>query len=110
METPATANDERLLRWATTCAVLVATLLVFTKLGAFLLTQSVSVLASLLDSLMDVGASFINLLAVRYSLQPPDAEHRFGHGKAESIAAMVVANLTSPIRSDRHKFRSRNSS
>ena len=80
-----------MLKQATSIAVTVATLLVFTKLWAFLVTQSVSVLASLLDSLMDVGASFINLLAVRYSLQPPDAEHRFGHGKAESVAGLAQA-------------------
>jgi ferrous-iron efflux pump FieF len=87
-----TGNDEeRLLRRATVPAVLVAALLVTTKLAAFLVTQSVSVLASLLDSLMDVGASFINLLAVRYSLQPPDAQHRFGHGKAEPIAGLAQA-------------------
>ena len=33
----------------------------------------------------------INLVAVRYALVPADHEHRFGHGKAESMAAMVVA-------------------
>ena len=74
-----TADEARLLKLATSAAVFTATLLILTKLTAYLFTQSVSVLASLVDSLMDVGASFINLLAVRYSLQPPDAEHRFGH-------------------------------
>jgi len=58
------------------------------KLGAWVLTGSVSVLASLVDSAMDAGASLLNLLAVRWSLRPPDAEHRFGHGKAQALAAL----------------------
>jgi len=75
----------RLLRWATYASVTTATLLIAGKLTAALLTGSVSVLASLVDSMMDVAASIINLLAVHYSLQPPDREHRFGHGKAEPL-------------------------
>jgi len=55
------------------------------------MTGSVSVLASLVDSMMDVAASIINLLAVHYSLQPPDRDHRFGHGKAEPLAGLVQA-------------------
>jgi ferrous-iron efflux pump FieF len=56
-----------------------------------LLTGSISVLASLVDSMMDVAASIINLLAVHYSLQPPDRDHRFGHGKAEPLAGLAQA-------------------
>jgi ferrous-iron efflux pump FieF len=65
--------------------------LVAVKLGAWLLTGSVSLLASLVDSLMDVIASAVNLAAVRWSLAPPDEEHRFGHGKAESLAGLGQA-------------------
>jgi ferrous-iron efflux pump FieF len=61
------------------------------KLGAWLLTGSVSLLASLVDSLMDVLASAVNLVAVRWSLAPPDEEHRFGHGKAEALAGLGQA-------------------
>ena len=68
-----------------------ATVLFAVKLGAWFLTGSVSLLASLVDSLMDVLASGINLLAVRWSLAPPDNEHRFGHGKAESLAGLGQA-------------------
>jgi ferrous-iron efflux pump FieF len=71
--------------------VATAVLLFVVKLGAWFLTGSVSLLASLVDSLMDVMASGINLLAVRWSLAPPDNEHRFGHGKAESLAGLVQA-------------------
>lgn len=93
MQAPVTDKNERLLKWATTAAVCTAILLIVTKLAAWFLTQSVSVLASLVDSLMDVCASFINLLAVRYALQPPDEEHRFGHGKAEPIAGLAQATF-----------------
>lgn len=70
-----------------------ALLLVVTKLAAWLLTGSVSLLASLIDSLMDVLASGINLVAVRWALAPPDEEHRFGHGKAESLAGLGQATF-----------------
>lgn len=87
---PETSND-RLLRLATYASVATACLLILAKLGAWLVTGSVSVLASLVDSLMDAGASLVNLLAVHWSLMPPDAEHRFGHGKAEALAALGQA-------------------
>ena len=86
---PARAN--RLLRLATYASVTTATVLIAAKLAAALMTGSVSVLASLVDSMMDVAALIINLLAVHYSLQPPDREHRFGHGKAEPLAGLAQA-------------------
>jgi ferrous-iron efflux pump FieF len=81
----------RLLRLATTASVATAAVLVAAKLGAWLLTGSVSLLASLVDSMMDVLASAVNLAAVRWSLAPPDEEHRFGHGKAEALAGLGQA-------------------
>jgi ferrous-iron efflux pump FieF len=83
----------RLLTLATTASVATAGILVVVKLAAWLVTGSVSVMASLVDSLMDVLASTINLVAVRYSLKPADTEHRFGHGKAESLAALAQATF-----------------
>jgi len=65
------AESERLLKLATYASVVTAAILIAAKLGAYLLTNSVSVLASLVDSLMDAGASLINLLAVHYALAPP---------------------------------------
>ncbi len=79
------------LRRATRASVATAVLLILVKLAAWLLTGSVSLLASLIDSLMDALASLVNLLAVRWSLQPADAEHRFGHGKAEPLAGLMQA-------------------
>ncbi len=85
------AQAAHLLRLATYASVITATVLIVVKLAAALMTDSVSVLASLVDSMMDAAASLINLLAVHYSLQPPDREHRFGHGKAEPLAGLAQA-------------------
>lgn len=90
--TPVTpAQRARLVTLASQAAVATATVLVAAKLWAYWQSDSVSVLASLVDSLMDGAASLINLVAVRYSLAPADSQHRFGHGKAESIAALMQA-------------------
>lgn len=88
-DTLSPADKGQLLRRASYASVLTASLLIAVKLIAWLLTGSVSLLASLIDSLMDSFASIINLFAIRYSLQPPDAEHRFGHGKAEALAGLA---------------------
>jgi len=84
-------EGSRLLRLATYASVATATLLIVAKLAAWLVTDAVSVMASLIDSLMDVGASLVNLLAVHWSLQPADKDHRFGHGKAEALAGLAQA-------------------
>lgn len=80
-----------LLKLATYSSVCVALLLIVIKAVVWFMSGSVSILASLVDSLMDAGASVLNLLAVRLALQPADHEHRFGHGKAEGIAALFQA-------------------
>lgn len=85
------ARAARLLRLATNASVITACVLIIGKLVAWLATGSVSLLASLIDSMLDGAASIINLLAVRYSLQPPDKDHRFGHGKAEPLAGLGQA-------------------
>jgi len=64
-------------------------LLVAIKAVAFIVTDSIAMMASLADSALDVIGSFVNLLAVRHALTPADAEHRFGHGKAEPLAGLA---------------------
>ena len=76
------------MRLATYASVGMAVALIAIKMVAFLLTDSVSLLSTLIDSLLDAAASMINLFAVRTALIPPDADHRFGHGKAEPLAAL----------------------
>jgi ferrous-iron efflux pump FieF len=78
----------QLMKRATYAAVAVAALLIALKLVAWLLTGSLSVLSSLLDSLLDIAASILNLVAVRHAVTPADREHRFGHGKAEPLAGL----------------------
>ena len=77
----------RLVSRAAIAATAMASLLLLIKIFAWWYTGSVSILAALVDSLVDIGASLTNLLVVRYSLQPADDNHSFGHGKAESLAA-----------------------
>lgn len=85
------ADGGRLMRLATRASVAVAMVLIAAKMVAWLLTGSISILSSLIDSVMDVLASVINLFAVHHALQPPDKEHRFGHGKAEPLAGLGQA-------------------
>ncbi len=81
----------RLMRLATYASVTVAVVLIVTKFAAWLLTDAVSLLSTLIDSFLDAGASLLNLLAVRQALEPADKEHRFGHGKAEPLAGLAQA-------------------
>ncbi len=88
-------DNARLLKLASTASVATAGCMIVVKLVAWYITGSVSLLASLIDSVMDSLASLINLFAIRYSLQPADAEHRFGHGKAEPLAGLAQAAFIS---------------
>ncbi len=76
---------------ATYASVAVGTTLAIAKLAAWLVTGSVTVLSSLLDSLVDVAASVIILISVHHALRPPDRAHRYGHGKAEPLGALAQA-------------------
>ena len=80
---------ETLLPLATYASVATAILLVSLKTWAWLASGSVSLLASLVDSLTDSLASIVNLFAVRLALRPADDNHPFGHGKAESLSALA---------------------
>lgn len=81
------------VKLATRASVSVALLLTLIKGGAWLLTDSASMLASFTDSMLDGLASLFTFFAVRYAILPADEEHRFGHGKAESLAALVQSAL-----------------
>lgn len=84
----ATARWKLMAVWS---AVAVAAVLLVLKAGAWAATGSLALLGSLIDSALDLMASGINLIAVRHALEPADAEHRFGHGKAEAIAGLAQA-------------------
>ena len=85
------AEHSRLLRLATRASLAVAVSLIIAKSVAWWISGSVSLLAGLTDSLLDGAASFLNLLAVHYSLRPADDDHRYGHGKAEALSGMAQA-------------------
>lgn len=78
-------------RRATWVSVCVALTLIGAKLASYLATGSVAILSSLIDSSVDLLASVVTLLGVARALQPPDRNHRFGHGKAEPLAGLAQA-------------------
>jgi len=69
----------------------VALLLVIIKFYAWLVSDSSAMLASTTDSILDLFASVMNIVILRFALAPADDEHKFGHGKAESLAGLVQA-------------------
>jgi ferrous-iron efflux pump FieF len=79
----------RLMRRAAIASVSVSLFLVTIKTYAYFASHSVAMLASLADSALDLFTSSLNLIAIRSALTPADAEHRFGHGKAEPLAGLA---------------------
>ena len=84
-------NYKKLVLLAGFSSVGTALLLIVMKFAVWMVSGSSSILASLMDSTIDLGASFINLLALRFAMSPPDKEHRFGHYKAEALASLCQA-------------------
>ena len=80
-------------RRITTLSVGVAVTLIALKAFALGASGSVSILATLADSVLDLVASLATFYAVRWAAAPPDDEHRYGHGKGEALAALVQAGL-----------------
>ena len=74
-------------------SVATAAVLIVVKAIAWQASGSVAILASLSDSALDLIASLITVYAVRYAAEPPDAEHRFGHGKAEAFSSLMQGGL-----------------
>ena len=85
----------RLTTRAALASIAMAIVLVALKSYAAVQTSSMAMLGSLADSSLDLVASLIVLLAVRIAAAPADHEHRFGHGKAEALAALVQVILIS---------------
>jgi len=85
----------KLTTGAALASIAMAIVLVALKSYAAVQTSSMAMLGSLADSSLDLVASLIVLLAVRIAAAPADHEHRFGHGKAEALAALVQVILIS---------------
>jgi ferrous-iron efflux pump FieF len=90
-ETTATERSRHpgLMKGATIASVSIACVLIVAKFIAWLMTDSIAMMATLLDSVLDAAASLVNLYAVQHALSPADREHRFGHGKAEPLAGLA---------------------
>ncbi len=84
-------TDGALMKRATYASVTVACFLIVLKFFAWLVTDSVAILSTLVDSVLDALASLVTMFAIRHALTPADREHRFGHGKAEPLASVGQA-------------------
>ncbi len=89
--------SKKLTRLASLISLSVALVLVGIKIWAWLLTGSISMLTSAADGLVDVMASIVTLAGVYYAQRPADKGHRYGHGKAEAVAAFVQALLLAGV-------------
>ena len=88
-------NESAAKNSAALLSIIAAAFLILLKTATAWLTGSISVLASLLDSVMDIFSSTLNYLAVRVAARPADEDHRYGHGKAESLAGLFQALVIS---------------
>ncbi|MFN3583715.1 cation diffusion facilitator family transporter [Phenylobacterium sp.] len=87
------AQAAALTRRVTALSVATAAILVTMKAAVWTVSGSTALLASMADSALDLAASLTTFFAVRYAHAPPDAEHRFGHGKAEAFASLMQGGL-----------------
>ena len=93
-DTPSPAADPHAVnRDVTRLSVGVAVVLIALKAFALGASGSVSILASLADSALDLAASLATFFAVRWAARPADDDHRHGHGKGEAMAALVQSGL-----------------
>ncbi len=78
---------------AALASIAMATGLILLKSYASWSTGSVAMLGSLADTVLDLVASIVTLVGVRFAAMPADEDHRFGHGKAEALAALIQVIL-----------------
>ena len=88
-----TDDRARLARSAAFASITVAVILVALKSWASWRTGSTAMLGSLADSALDLIAGIATLTGVWIASMPADEDHRFGHGKAEALAAIFQVML-----------------
>lgn len=88
MEAASNKSYGGLIKSAISVSIGLAVVLTVSKCAVWFFSGSETMLASMLDSVMDGLGAVITFFVVRVSLVPPDAEHNFGHGKAEAIAGL----------------------
>ena len=74
-------------------AVVVGLLIFFIKMAAYLISGSVALLSDALESIVNIAASIMMLASIRVAMMPADAEHRYGHQRAENISSLVEGIL-----------------
>ncbi len=87
------APNQRLRRLASNTSFIMALTLVGIKVVAWMLTGSMALLAAAVDGVLDVCTSVVTMVGVRYAERPEDHNHRYGHGKGETLAAFLQALL-----------------
>lgn len=83
--------SEGILKIAAFAPIIISALLIILKIYGWVVTGSLSIFSSLVDSFLDILISGINLVAIFYALKPADEDHRFGHSAIEDIAGFAQA-------------------
>ncbi|KJV56773.1 cation efflux family protein [Orientia chuto str. Dubai] len=83
---PIYLQHSKLIKRAIFLSIATASIILAIKLYGWMTTNSVALFASLLDSMLDISSSLINMIAVHIMLLPPDDNHRFGHNKVQDLA------------------------
>lgn len=84
-----TLNNDSLKKISIIFSVAVALFLIILKFIAFIKTDSLAILSSLVDSITDLFASAISGVAVYFSMKPATYAHRYGYGKSEALSALL---------------------
>ena len=93
MTTEEPTDYSKLSKRAVQAAVVVSFLLLISKYVAWYFSGSATLLSSLTDSSLDLSASIFSFVVLIYALRPADDDHRFGHGKAEGLAALFQSGI-----------------
>ncbi len=83
-------REVKLLIWS---SIIANAILFGMKYFAGIMDNSVAIIADAWHSLSDTMTSVIVLVGFKVAAMPPDKEHPFGHGRAESIAALMVGSI-----------------
>jgi len=88
-------KNEILLKLTSGFSIIITVVLIIIKAIAWLITGSLVILSSLVDSGLDLMTALVNFFAIKYSLKPNDENHKFGHGAIEDIACLLQAGFIS---------------
>jgi len=86
-------NKNSLVKFSSAVSLFISLAIVLIKFYGWLVTDSLSLFSTLLDSFLDIFSSLLNFLAIRYSMIPPDDDHRFGHRSAEDLAIFTQSTF-----------------